>query len=136
MPSRRSDLPNSDRSTVIRQAMNLTSASRHRLRSSSSEATRFFSILAFVIEVAIACTTGRSETIEGTGMAGLPTGLASRCPTTTCSAPGRSPREGGDAALHTRPAGPKPNSRTSSEVGKARSAASCAAAASLNRCRA
>ena len=59
--------------------MNLTSASTHTSRSSVSEATPFFFILAFIIEVAMASMPGSMETTTGMGtgmgMAGLASGL-------------------------------------------------------------
>jgi hypothetical protein len=79
MPSMKSFFSNSNRSTVIWQAMNLTSDSMHTARSSSSEATPFFFILAFIIVVAIHSMPGSICTMTGIGtgigIAGLARGL-------------------------------------------------------------
>jgi len=70
---------NSNRSTVIWQATNLTSSSRQTSRSSCSEATPLDFIFFFIIIVAIASMPGSICTITGMGMgigmAGFASGL-------------------------------------------------------------
>ena len=79
IPSINSERWNSNRSTVIWQATNLTPASMPAERSSSSDATPLAFILFFIIIVAIASIPGSACTSTGIGIgigiAGLASGL-------------------------------------------------------------
>jgi len=85
-PSMKAEVSMSNRSTVIWQAISLTSASWQRLRSSSTLATPFDAIFFFIMAVIIACMPGSAVSSTGNhlsiaigmGMPGLPSGVTSR----------------------------------------------------------